>query len=79
MLTQTVTIPHVQLTLEQLIMAVRQLEPEARAQVAQALLVDEMDERFQHLIERLAHKPAINSLTDADINAEIRAVRYAKK
>jgi hypothetical protein len=80
MLTQTITIPYVQLTLEQLIIAVRQLEPEARAQVAQALLADNdaMDARFQQLIERLSAKPAVTHITDADIDAEIRAVRLAK-
>jgi hypothetical protein len=54
MSTKTVTIPNVQLTLEQLIGAVRQLEPEARSKTAQALLDDEMDARFVQLLKRLA-------------------------
>jgi hypothetical protein len=75
MATQTVTIPNVQLTLEQLIGVVRQLEPDARSKVAEALLADEMDERYVQLIKRLANKRPVTDLTDKDINAEIQAVR----
>lgn len=75
MSTEMVTIPDVQLTLDQLITAVRQLEPDARNKVAQALLSDEMDERLRRLIERLANKRPVDDITDDDINAEIRAVR----
>lgn len=73
--TTIVTIPNIQLTLDQLIAAVRQLEPNARSEVAQALLTEDMDERFAQLIGRLADKPPATDITDADINAEIRAVR----
>ena len=38
MTTDTITIPNVQLTLDQLISAVRQLKPEARSKVAHAVL-----------------------------------------
>jgi hypothetical protein len=75
MSTETITIPNVQLTLDQLIGVVRQLDPDARARIAQALLVDEMDERFVQLIQRLANKQPATAITDEDINAEIRAVR----
>jgi hypothetical protein len=71
----TVTIPNVQLTIEQLITAVRQLEPDARSRVAEALLAEEMDERFAKLIERLANKVPAADIADEDINEEIRAVR----
>jgi hypothetical protein len=75
MSTKTVTVPNVQLTLEQLIIAVRQLEPDARSELAQALLADEMDERFAQLIKRLANKPPATDISDEAINAEVRAVR----
>ncbi|MCB8943743.1 MAG: hypothetical protein H6658_08305 [Ardenticatenaceae bacterium] len=75
MSTTTVTIPNVQLTIEQLITAVRQLEPDARSRVAQALLAEDMDERFAQLIERLAKKVPVADITDEDINEEIRAYR----
>lgn len=71
----TITIPNVQLTLDQLVAVVRQLEPDARAKVAQALLADEMDTRFAQLIKRLANKPPVTDITDEEISEEVRAVR----
>lgn len=71
----TITIPNVQLTLDQLVAVVRQLEPDARAKVAQALLTDEMDTRFAQLIKRLANKPPGTDITDEEISEEVRAVR----
>ncbi len=71
----TITIPNVQLTLDQLVAVVRQLEPDARAKVAQALLADEMDTRFAQLIKRLVNKPPVTDITDEEISEEIRAVR----
>jgi hypothetical protein len=75
MTTTTVTIPNVHLSLDDLIRAVRQLEPEARAQVAEALLEDDVDRRLAALIERLAKKEPPADVTMSDINAEIRSVR----
>jgi hypothetical protein len=71
----TITIPNVQLTLDQLVAAVRQLEPEERATVAQALLADEIDARFERLITRLANTPPATDITDEEINEEVRVVR----
>lgn len=74
MTSKTVTIPNVRLSLDDLIRAIRQLEPEARAQVAQALIQDDLDRRFADLIRRLADKHPVE-LTLTEINAEILAVR----
>jgi hypothetical protein len=71
----TITISNVQLTLDQLVAVIRQLEPDARAKVARALLADEMDERLAHLIKRLANKPPVTDISDEEINEEVRAVR----
>jgi len=71
----TVTIPNVHLSLDDLIQAVRHLEPEARAQVAAALIQDDLDRRLADLIQRLARKEPPTDITMADINAEIRSVR----
>ncbi len=71
----TITIPNVQLTLDQLVAVVRQLDPEERATVAQALLADEMDARFERLIKRLANTPPATDITDEEINEEVRVVR----
>lgn len=71
----TVTIPNVHLSLDDLIRAVRQLEPDARAQLARALVQDDMDKRFARLLERLAAKQLATDISPSDIDAEIRAVR----
>ncbi len=71
----TITIPNVQLTIDQLVAVVRHLEPHERAKVAQALLADEMDVRLAQLIKRLANKIPVTDITDEDINAEVTAVR----
>jgi hypothetical protein len=38
-----------------------------------------MDEKFQKLIARLAEAPPVTDMSDDDINAEIRAVRAARR
>lgn len=71
----TITIPNVQLTIDQLVAVVRHLEPDDRAKVAQALLADEMDVRLAQLIKRLANRTPVTDITDEEINAEVTAVR----
>jgi hypothetical protein len=72
---KTVTIPEVEITLDQLVTAVRQLEPAARSQLAKALVETELDARMAELIESLANRPAADDVTDAEIDDEVRAVR----
>lgn len=69
MTTTTVTIPNVHLSLDDLILALRQLEPEARVQVAEALLQDDLDRRLAELIMRLVRKEPSAEISMADINA----------
>lgn len=70
-----VTIPDVQLTIDQLIAGVRQLERPARIHLARILLETEMDAKLADLIRNLAQKPAVDEISDEDIMAEIQAVR----
>jgi hypothetical protein len=77
MSSQVVTIPKVTLTLEELLQVIRQLDEAARIQVAQALTETQMDARLTRLIEELAQTPAIDDVSDAEIQAEINAVRRA--
>jgi hypothetical protein len=74
----TITIPNVELTLDQLVSVVRDLEPDARVKVARALLSDEMDARLALLIKHLAEKTPVIDISDTDINAEIRLVRQRR-
>lgn len=80
-MTTTVTIPNiqVQLTLEQFIDAVRQLEPMERSQVAKALADAELDAEMAQLIAELYSAPPVNDISDDDILAEVRAVRQQRR
>jgi hypothetical protein len=75
MTTVTVQNISVELTVEQLIAAVSQLEPDARAQVARALAETELDAELTNLITVLYTQSPADDISDADIQAEIDAVR----
>lgn len=75
----TVTIPKVELSVDQLVAAVRQLEPRARLEIARALVETELDVRMAELIHRLASRPAADDISDADIVAEVHAVRKQRR
>jgi hypothetical protein len=75
----TVTIPKVELSLDQLVTAVRQLEPKTRLEIAKALVETELDVRMAELIHRLASRPAADDISDADIAAEVNAVREQRR
>jgi hypothetical protein len=71
----TVTIPNVQFTLEQLLTVIRQLDEPARTQVARTLVETSMDEKLANLIAQLANTVPDEDISDAEIAAEIKAVR----
>jgi len=75
----TVTIPKVELSVDQLVAAIRQLEPKARLEIAKALVETELDARMAELIQRLASRPAADDISDADIVAEVNAVRKQRR
>jgi hypothetical protein len=63
------------ITLEQLIVAVQQLQRDERVQVAKALIQEELRSDLTALIEELYAQPPAEDMTDDDIMAEIKAVR----
>ena len=77
----TVIIPNIQLqlTIEQFIDAVRQLEPMERWQIAQALADTELDAEMTQLITELYSKPPVTDISDNDILAEVQAVRQQRR
>ncbi len=76
---RTITIPEVKLTLDQLVTAIRQMEPAARSEIAKALMETELDVRMAELIHSLANRPAADDVTDADIVSEVSAVREQRR
>lgn len=77
--TKTITIPQVELSLDQLVSAIRQLEPAARSEIAEALVETELDARMAELIQSLADRPAADDVTDAEITSEVDAVRELRR
>ena len=67
-----------ELNLEQVLAVIRRLDAAARSRVAQALAESEMDARFERLILSLANKPSADEISDAEIQAEVNAVRHAR-
>lgn len=65
----------VPITLEQLILAVQNLQPEERMQVARALVQSELASDLTALIRELYAESPIDDISDEDIMAEIQAVR----
>lgn len=61
-----VTIPNVNLTLEQLLFAIRQLDEPARVQVARILAETHMEAKLAALIKQLTQNPPANDISDAD-------------
>jgi hypothetical protein len=72
MATDMVSIP---ITLEQLITAVQQLQPDERAQVAGVLIQAGLRSDLTALIQELYAQPPVDDITDDDIMAEIKTVR----
>lgn len=72
MATAMVSIP---ITLEQLITAVQQLQPDERAQIARVLVQAGLHSDLAALIQELYAQPPVDDITDDDIMAEIKAVR----
>jgi hypothetical protein len=71
-LTDMISIP---ITLEQLITAVQQLQPNEREQIANALVQAGLRSDLTALIQELYAQPPVDDITDDDIMAEIKAVR----
>jgi hypothetical protein len=76
---KTITIPEVELSLDQLVTAIRQLEPAARSEIAKALMDTELDARMAELIKSPTSRPAADDVTDADIVTEVNAVREQRR
>ncbi|WP_228021950.1 hypothetical protein [Vasconcelosia minhoensis] len=63
------------ITLEQLIAAISQLQPEEQNQVAQALVQLNLNSDLEALIRELYAQPPADDVTDNNIMNEVRAVR----
>ena len=64
-----------ELSLDQFLAVIRELDDSTRVEVARVLAETEMDTQLQNLIERLAQTSPADDIGDAEIQAEIHAVR----
>ena len=65
----------ISISVEQLVAAIQQLQPDERAQVASALVQAGLRSDLTALIQELYAKPPVDDITDDDIMAEVNAVR----
>lgn len=70
-----ITVPRMELDLDQFLAVVRQLDKPARVQVARVLAETEIDADLRELIEQLARATPMDEISDAEIETEIEAVR----
>jgi hypothetical protein len=72
---RVVTVPPMEVSLDQFLAVIRQLDEPARVEVARVLAETEMDAQFRNLIEQLARTSPADDISEADIQAEVDAVR----
>ncbi|MBW4514816.1 MAG: hypothetical protein KME11_06275 [Timaviella obliquedivisa GSE-PSE-MK23-08B] len=65
----------ISISLEQLIAAVQQLQPDEQVQVARVLVQAGLRSDLTALIQELYNQSPVDDITDDDIMAEIKAVR----
>jgi hypothetical protein len=72
---RVVTVPPMELSLDQFLGVIRQLDEPTRVEVARVLAETEMDAQLRNLIEQLAKTSPGDDISDAEVQAEINAVR----
>ena len=72
---KVITVPPMELGLDQFLAVIRQLDEPTRVEVARVLAETEMDAELRKLIEQLAQASPADDISDAEIQAEIKAVR----
>jgi DNA-binding transcriptional ArsR family regulator len=72
---KVITVPPMELSLDQFLAVIRQLDEPTRVEVARVLADTEMDAELRGLIEQLAQASPADDISDAEIQAEIKAVR----
>ena len=73
-----ITVPNVKMSFEQLLGVIRQLDESGRALIARVLLESKVDDEMGQLLQELSETPPADDITDAEIQAEVRAVRESR-
>ena len=75
MTTKTIPVPSVNLTIDQLVDVIRQLDPDSLNRIGQAVLETTSNSSLGVLRERLAEYDPGVEFSDEELAAEVRAVR----
>ncbi len=70
-----ITVPHVKMSFDQLLTVIRQLDEAGRARIARVLLESKMDDELRLFVKELSEARPASDISDAEIQAEVRAVR----
>ena len=73
-----ITVPNMKMSLDQLLNVIRQLDESGRALIARVLLESKMDDELSQLLMELSETPPADDITDAEIQAEVLAVRKSR-
>jgi hypothetical protein len=76
---KVITVPPMELGLDQFLAVIRQLDEPTRVEVARVLAETEMDAELRKLIDQLAQASPADDISDAEIRAEIAAVRQESR
>ena len=72
------TVPHVKIGFDELLAVIRQLDEAGRAKIARVLMETQMDEEMRQLLSELSAASPLDEISDAEIQAEVRAVRESR-
>ena len=73
-----IIVPHVKIGFDELLAAIRQLDEVGRAKIARVLMETKMEEEMRLLLKDLSEAPSQHDISDAEIQAEVRAVRESR-
>ena len=73
-----IIVPHVRIGYDDLLAAIRQLDELGRAKIARVLLETKMDDEMSSLLKELSEAPHHDDINEAEIRAEVRAVRESR-
>jgi hypothetical protein len=76
---KVVTVPPMELSLDQFLSVIRQLDEPTRVEVARVLAETEMDAQLHDLIDQLARTSPADDIGDLDIQAEIDSARMESR
>lgn len=73
-----ITVPHVKIGFDELLTVIRQLDEAGRAKIARVLVETQMDDEMRLLLRELSAASPHDEISDAEIQAEVQAVRESR-